>query len=137
MNKDKMKPKDLKSFSYTSSSKSQGTKRSLFLGYDRLGKLVGLKTEQDLEDLAYDLINHVGLKLWKKESENDKSKDDTKWEISLAGKDSTSVNFYGVGPYSKAEFEDKVDRWNVLMQLIDMLESRDSERVEETKENKK
>jgi hypothetical protein len=129
MNKEKMKPKDLKSFNYTSSSRSSGTKKSIFLGYDRLGKLVGLKTEQELENLAYDLINHVGLKLWKKESENDKSKDDTKWEISLAGKDGTSVNFYGVGPYPKAEFEDKTDRWNVFMQLIEIIESKkDSER---------
>jgi hypothetical protein len=135
MNKEQMKPKDVRSFSYTSSSKSKGIKRELFFGYDRLKRPVNLKDENDLENIAYDLINHVGLKLWRKESTNPKSKDDTKWEISLAGKDGTSVNFYGVGPYPKSEFEDGVDRWDVLMQLIDSLESRNNEEKEEGKPN--
>jgi hypothetical protein len=125
MNKDKMKPKDLKSFRYTYENKSDGSKKEIFVGYDRMDRLVGVKNEQELENFAYDIINHVGIKSWKKETSNSQSKD--KWEIYLGGKDRTGVIFSGKGPYLSKEFEDGVDRWGVLMQLLEIFETKLSE----------
>ena len=134
MNKDKMRPKDVKSFSFTYENKKDGTKKSLFLGYDRLDRLVGLKNDQELEDLAYDMINHVGIKSWKKETDSGGSGE--KWEIYLGGSDRTGVTFSGKGPYPAKEFEDGVDRWNVFMQLIDIIETKQRQELEEQKEKK-
>lgn len=132
MNKDKMRPKDVKSFSFKYENKSDGTSKDIFLGYDRLDNLVGLRTEQDLENFAYDMIHHVGIKNWKKETEVKGSTE--KWEIYLGGSDRTGVTFSGKGPYPAKEFEDGVDRWNVFMQLIDTIETKQREQQEEERE---
>ena len=134
MNKDSMKPKDIKSFNFAYNNKESGEKRNVNLGYDRLGRLVTFKNDQELENFAYDLIHHVGVKSWRKET--DVKGGNATWEMYLGGKDRTGVTFSGNAPYPAKDFEDKVDRWGILMQLLDIIEEKEKELLKETEEKK-
>jgi hypothetical protein len=134
MTKDQIKPKDVRAFLFTQKGGPEGNKE-FFVGYDSRKNLVGLAGPDKVIDFVDDLINHVKIKNWKKDTSNFKSKGEKwKWSMTLYGHDGGEINFTGECGYDPKEFEDGEDRWKILMQLIDIVETRQrEERTEEAK----
>jgi hypothetical protein len=122
MKKEDIKIGNIKSFSYKIFKDENSRGKTLFLGYNSKNNLTGILDKNQWNDFVYDLINHVHIDDWKKSTSNSRKKDEMNWEIILTSNKNEVITFAGYGGYPKEE--NGSDYWSVLLQLLDIIETK-------------